>query len=189
MAIGAVNPYRARINGENKANRNRIAIATGAAIAGVATTLILAKKGKLNPVEGGNKIIEEIKKPLKKVTDNIFNFIAGSKTIAKATTEIGKLQKKISPTIEKASEMVEGVIADVETVAANVEGTIKGNAPKVKEKAGKFVNETADKIKTETPKVVDFAKELPEKAKTALGTLKDKAADLVDKIIKKNVNI
>ena len=138
MAIGAVNPYRARINGENKANRNRIAIATGAAIAGVATTLILAKKGKLNPVDGGNKIIEGIKKPLKKITDNIFNFIAGSKTIAKATTEIGKVQKKIAPKTQKASKIAEGVIADIETVAANVEGTIKGNVPKVKQKASKL---------------------------------------------------
>ena len=203
MSVSRKSPLKMRREGTTN-RRNpalKVAAATATATAAVAATLILAKKGKLNPVEGGNKIIEGIKAPLKKGTDSIFNFIAGSKTIAKTTTKIGEIQNKIAPKInkvtQKASEITEGVIADVETTAANIEGSIKGFAQKVptytQEARCKFnglAGQAKDAInglkeKDAVKKAVAFAKDVPSKAVEIAEGIKSKATALFGKVFKK----
>ena len=194
-----VSPITTRENGARKARRNTIAIAS-TAVAAAATTLILAKKGKLNPTDGGNKTIEAIKAALKGPADKILNIITGSKVFANVAEKVGKVKTEIDPIFElaskKAGEIKEGFLADAETIIANAEGSIKGFAQKVPtytqearcrlssfageaneiaEKAGKTVNGLTEKAPVK--KAISFIKDIP----TYLGCI---ALDAKDKLAK-----
>lgn len=190
----------------------KVAAAAATATAAVTTTLVLAKKGKLNPVEGGNKIIEAIKAPLKKFADKILNIIAGSKVVANVLEKVGKAQTKISPVTKKvsakaqetrcklsgvaeevktklepaskkAAEIKEGVIADSEVFVENAKTSFR-NASK---KAGKLAEGAKDKAKAfaekdSVKKVINTAKELPAKASEIASKAKESIKEFGKKI-------
>lgn len=191
--LNLTNPATLREHGEIKARRNRIKMGTVALIAGVATTLVLAKKGKLNPVEGGNKILEAIKKAVKGPADKVLNIITGSKVAVDMAEGLGKAKTKLAPITEKISthtqearcrfsslaedtktafkrassktgEIKEGILADIETAAANAEGTIKGFAQK-----------------ESTKKAVGFIKDIPSRVGEFAGKVKESVKDLAKK--------
>ena len=123
------------IGNQRKNTAKKVLTATAAIATGVVTTLYLARKGKLNPVDGGNKTIEAIKAALKGPADKILNTITGTKVFANVAEKVGKVKTEIDPIFElaskKAGEIKENFLADAETVLANAEGKVKGFAQKV----------------------------------------------------------
>ena len=192
----------------------KVAAAAATATAAVATTLVLAKKGKLNPVEGGNKIIEAIKVPLKKFADKILNIIAGSKVVANVLEKVGKAQTKISPVTKKvsakaqetrcklsgvaekvktklepaskkAAEIKEGVIADSEVFVENAKTSFRN--------ASKKAGEIKEGVIADSEVFVENAKTTFRNASKKAGELaegaKDKAKAFAEKdSVKKVIN-
>lgn len=180
MRTQAVNPAETRA----RKLKTIAKVATGTAVVAtaVAATLIAAKKGKLDPVEGGNELIEKFKAVLKDPAEKLLNIITGTKVFAQAAEKVGAIKTKATPFVEtvskkaeeiktkaapfiesatkKAGEIKEGFLADAETAIANAEGSIKGFAQKGPVK-----------------KAVAFAKNIP----TYLGCL---ALEVKDKIAK-----
>ena len=196
MSVSMKSPLTMRREGTtNRRNTAlKVAAATATATAAVATTLILAKKGKLNPVKGGNKIIEGIKEPLKKGTDSIFNFIAGSKTIAKTTTKIGEIQNKIAPKInkvtKKASEIKNNVVTEAKNSIKGFEEKIPTYTQEARCKFNGLAGQAKDAInglkeKDAVKKAVAFAKDVPSKAGEIAEGIKSKATALFGKVFKK----
>ena len=82
----------------------KVVAATLGAAAATAGVLYLAKTGKLNAKEGGNKTVEKIKAALKKPADKILTSKAFEKLQVKTSKLIGEGNKKIASLKEKASE-------------------------------------------------------------------------------------
>ena len=210
-----LNPETLRQNGEIKARRNRIIMGATTLVAGAAATLVLAKKGKLNPVEGGNKVLEAVKAVIKKPADKVLNFIAGSKTIATVVEGIGKAQAKVAPKFQKvttkATELKDGArkiadnIADSQPIKkagavaqetrcklSSLAADAKTGAEGIIADAETFVANAEGSIKgftqkASTKKAVAFVKDIPSKVSTLAGEAKEKIASLAGKIFKKGV--
>lgn len=73
----------------------KVAIAALGTAAAAGSVLYLAKTGKLNPVEGGNKHIESVKATLKKSADKVLNSEKFASASAKATELLGKGKEKL----------------------------------------------------------------------------------------------
>lgn len=112
-AINSVNAYTPA-----KKTAKNIAKAAICTTAAAGTLAYLSYKGKLNPTEGGNKILETAKKYLKKPADFIFN--KGSEVVGKAQTFVS------------GNEKLTAVIGKVQDFALNAKTTIS-------EKIGKII--------------------------------------------------
>ena len=73
----------------------KVVAATIGAAAATAGVLYLAKTGKLDAKEGGNKIVEKAKATLKKPADKVLNSDKFAKISAKATELLGKGKAKV----------------------------------------------------------------------------------------------
>ena len=176
------NPATLRRNGEIKARRNRIIMGATTLIAGAAATLILAKKGKLNPVEGGNKVLEAFKAIIKKPADKVLNFIAGSKTIATAVEGIGKAQAKVAPKIKKVTTKATELKDGAKKVTSNI-----ADSQPVK-RASAFAQETRCKLsglaadaKNGAEGVIADSEVFVENAKTSFRNASKKANKIASK--------
>ena len=202
MRTQAVNPAETRA----RKLKTIAKVATGTAVAAtaVAATLIAAKKGKLDPVEGGNELIEKFKAVLKDPAEKLLNIITGTKVFAQAAEKVGAIKTKATPFVEtvskkaeeiktkatpfiekvskKAGEIKEGILADAETVIANAEGSVKGFAQKAPTYAQEVRCKTsglAGKARGFAKKALAFAKDIP----TYLGCLALEAKDKVAKFL------
>ena len=131
------------------------------AAATVGTILYLAKKGKLNPVEGGNKYIEKAKELLKKPADYINGKIAEGVKALQKNEKVGKkmesAQKYVKEKIAqaKANPDVKSLIDSAKVKKSQVVSKIRGTVDSVKdfvekeinpEKFGEVVKDTAEKV-------------------------------------------
>ena len=124
MAINAITPdTQVRKSPVKRVVR---AAATAAVLTGAA--LALAKSGKLNPTEGGNKYLETAKAFVKKGTDKI---------LPKVEPVAKKIGGAVQPAIDKVKEY-----AATSSVVANAETTVMS----VANKAANFTKKVADKI-------------------------------------------
>ena len=73
----------------------KVVAATLGAAAATAGVLYLAKTGKLNAKEGGNKTVEAAKAALKKPADKVLNSKTYERVSAKATELAGKGKEKL----------------------------------------------------------------------------------------------
>ena len=135
MAINAITPdIQTKKSPVKKAAR---AVATAAVLTG--TALLLAKNGKLNPTEGGNKYIEAAKAFVKKGTDKVLPKV---EPIAdKVVAAVKPAAKKIATAVQPAVDKVKGYV-ESSSVIANAETTVMGAA----NKAANFTKNVADKI-------------------------------------------
>lgn len=73
--IGKVNQTQVQ-QPKKMSTAKRVAVATastvGTAAVAAGTVLVLAKKGKFNPTEGGNKYLEQAKSVVRNVADKVF---------------------------------------------------------------------------------------------------------------------
>lgn len=101
MAIDGIKPYSPVKRAVKTAAK--VAVAT-AATAG--TIAYLGAKGKLNPVEGGNKYIEFVKKTLKTPADFINKHVNDVRT---AVLNEAKVNPKVSNILDRANQVVKKV--------------------------------------------------------------------------------
>ncbi len=90
------------------------------AAAGVGTVLYMAKTGKLNPKEGGNKIVEGIKAGLKKPADKVLAKAAPYAEKVRNSEIISKIQSSKAYT-------------NIKTTALDIKGRITGYAETLKD--------------------------------------------------------
>ncbi len=107
MAIRRVDAAQS-YNPVRKAGKTAAKLTTAAAATGA--VLYMAKTGKLNPKEGGNKVLEGLKAGLKKPADFILNKGAKLKDNAKNNPKISTITDKISGFGEKAADFAEGIV-------------------------------------------------------------------------------
>lgn len=103
---------------KNNTAKKVVATTLGAAAA-TAGVLYLAKTGKLNATEGGNKTVETIKATLKKPADKILNSKTFANLSAKATGLLGKGKEKLNAF--KKSDFSQSVIKGVDTLKDKIE--------------------------------------------------------------------
>ena len=119
-------------------------VLTAAAAAG--TVLYLAKKGKLNPVEGGNKYIEKVKAFLKKPADIVNAKIAEGIKALQKNEKVGKkmeaAQKYVKETVEKAkaNPEVKSLIDSAKVKKSQVVSTIRNVVDTAKDYVEKEIN-------------------------------------------------
>lgn len=111
--------------------KNVAKVATGAAVA-AGTVLYLAKKGKLNPTEGGNKHVETLKAALKKPADKVLN----SDMFTKVSGKFSKLTEKINDN---------KIVSNIKDAACYVKDVVADKVESIFNK-GKFKPETISKI-------------------------------------------
>ena len=97
MRIASLQGTQPANNKKNSHVLAKTAICTGAA---AATVLYMAKTGKLNAKEGGNKIVEGVKTALRKPANEIIN---------KAETTVKKITLKLDP---KGNPTMSGLVAN-----------------------------------------------------------------------------
>lgn len=153
MQIQPVNSTKQYSPAKKAAKTVAATAATAAVTAG--TILFLAKKGKLNPVEGGNKYLEGLKAVLKKPADKVNTVLANGATKL-SQTKVGK----------KAGEMVSVVKGKIENL----------NLGKKAETARKAITESAPykAVKGAAGKVKEFITSIPKKVSSFVGGLKEK---------------
>ena len=100
MKVSNVNQYKSQTT-------KRVVKSVIGAAAAVGTVLYLAKKGKLDPTENGNKHVETLKAVLKKPADKILN----SKTFNKVAAKADKMAH--SETATKIKDSAKTVWGDV----------------------------------------------------------------------------
>ena len=81
--------------------------------------MYLAKTGKLNPTEGGNKAVETVKAALKKPADKILNSDKFAKVSAKATELLGKGKAKVKAIAN--SDVVANAKKGIDTLKDKIE--------------------------------------------------------------------
>lgn len=150
-----VTPVQPTQNTHKKTARR---ILTAAAATGA--VLYLAKTGKLNPVEGGNKYVEGIKAFLKKPADFVNAKIAEGIKALQKNEKLGKkmetAQKYVKETMEKAKENpeVKSLIDSAKVKKSQVVGSVRkavGKAADFVEKEinpDKFTGKVQDTLET-----------------------------------------
>ena len=121
----------------------KAAVATATTAAAVGGVLYLAKTGKLNPTEGGNKVLEFVKKGLKSVADPVLEKLGVLKAKVVASEIAGKA-------VDKAVAIKDGAIG--------IFGKVKEGAKKVAGFVGAIFTNGVDKVK-------NFAESFSNKAK------------------------
>jgi len=153
MAIAPIQPT------QNTSKKTVRKVLTAAAATG--TILYLAKKGKLNPTEGGNKYVEGLKAALKKPADYINGKIAEgvdklqkNEKIGKKMTEAQKIvsekieQAKANPDVKSAMNFVRVKKAQVVSAVRNAVDAARNFVEKEinPEKFGEAVKDAAEKL-------------------------------------------
>ncbi len=118
----------------HKSSAGKVLASTGVVAGAIASSIVLARKGKLNPVEGGNKYIETAKALLKKPAD------FSSKMVTKAVNKYkiaAKGNYKLSSLVDRPASYIRHYQKVIPQKIANIKGGFT-----------KFIDTMADKAES-----------------------------------------